>query len=252
MPGCPAKPSVGGTTQLAGTVRVPAGTTFVGNGTRYTLGGGSQAEGQPPLWILENGATIRDVVIGTGASDGIHCVGSCTIQNVWWEDIGEDAATGLGPAGSVMTVNCGGAFQGDDKTFQHNGRGEVRISNFKANDAGKLYRSCGDCTGNGGPRRVRVENVRTNNVPTIAGINENFGDTFYGRNITVNGGSTKIKVCQTYRGVVKGQGSTSATGVRWSPNANCDVLPSHITLVNSTQLNVTEWSGGATWNVMTE
>ena len=68
----------------------------------------------------------------------------------------------------------------------------------------------------------------------------------------MNGGSTKIKVCQTYTGVVKGSGSTSATGVRWSPNAACDVTPSEITLVNTTQLNVTEWSGAADWKVMSE
>jgi len=251
MPGCPAKPAVSGTTQLTGTVTVAAGTTFNGNGTRYTLGGGDQAEGQPPLWNLEDGATIQNVVIGTGASDGIHCLGSCLIQNVWWEDIGEDAATGLGPAGTTMRVNCGGAFQGADKTFQHNGRGQVQITNYKGGQAGKLYRSCGDCTGNGGPRVVSISNVRTDDIPTIVGINTNFGDVATIRNITVNGGSTKIKVCQVYIGVVKGSGSTSAIGVEFE-TSHCNVSPSDVTLVNSTQLNTTGYTGSAQPNHITE
>jgi len=263
MPGCPAKPNVSGTTTLSGTITVPASTTFVGNGTRYTLGGGSQAEGQPPLWNLEDGATIRDVVIGTGASDGVHCLGSCLIDNVWWEDVGEDAATALGVAGTTFHVNCGATFLGVDKIFQHNGRGQVIITNFKGNTAGKLYRSCGDCTGNGGPRVSSIDNVRLNNVPTVVGINENFGDRTTIRRLTVSNTdpsnndntSTKVKVCQTYIGVVKGSGSTSATGVKWiTETSQCDVQPSDVTVVlnGGTQLNTSEYTGTAQPNIMTE
>jgi pectate lyase len=251
MPGCPAKPTVTSTVQLSATQVVAAGQIFDGAGRRFNLSGGSQSEGQPPVFLLENGATLRNVVIGNLAADGVHCNGSCLIENVWWEDIGEDAATAKGPAGTTMRINCGAAFAGDDKTFQHNGRGAVHITNFKAFTAGKLYRSCGDCTGNGGPRYVTIENVRTNDVPTIAGINKNFGDVARIRNITVNGGSTKIKVCQVYQGVVKGEGSTSALGVEFG-TANCDVLPSDVTLVNSTQLNTTGYTGTSQPKVMTE
>ena len=80
------------------------------------------------------------------------------------------------PAGTVMNITCGGAYHGSDKTFQFNGRGEMRISNFYAANAGKLVRSCGDCTNNGGPRRIDVNNVITRDVSTIVGINSNFGD----------------------------------------------------------------------------
>ena len=120
--------------------------------------------------------SVKNVIIGPLAADGIHCLGNCTLDHVWWEDIGEDAATALGPAGTVMNITCGAAYNGSDKTFQFNGRGEMRISNFYVGKAGKLVRSCGDCTNNGGPRRIFVNNVITRDVSTIVGINTNFGD----------------------------------------------------------------------------
>ena len=101
--------------QLSATVELGVGEVFDGNNRRYNLSGGSQSEGQPPLFRLQHDAVIRNVVIGNLASDGIHCEGSCTIENVWWEDIGEDAATARGPAGTVMRINCGGAFQCEDE-----------------------------------------------------------------------------------------------------------------------------------------
>lgn len=226
-------------------MEVAAGQTFDGEGKRYNLGGGSQAEGQPPLFRLQDGAQLVNLAIGDQASDGVHCEGSCLIENVWWEDIGEDAATARGPAGTVMEVRCGGAFKGDDKTFQHNGRGEVRIFNFVAEDAGKLYRSCGDCTGNGGPRMVTIDNVKVKNVSTVVGINVNFGDIASIRNLTVEyNGTHKVKICQVYQGVVKGEGSTQALGVEFE-SANCDVSPADITLIGDTRMNVDGYSGAA-------
>lgn len=246
MASCPARTNPLEEVQLENTVVVAAGEVFDGQNKRYNLSGGSQAEGQPPLFLLEDGAEIRNVVIGELASDGIHCTGSCTIDNVWWEDVGEDAATAKGPAGSVMAVNCGGAFQGDDKIFQHNGRGEVRISNFIADTAGKLYRACGDCTGNGGPRLVNISNVKVRDVKTVVGINSNFGDIATIRNLTIEqSGTHKVKVCQVYQGVVKGEGSTSALGVEFETQT-CDVSPADITLIGSTMINLDGYSGSAT------
>lgn len=96
--------------------------------------------------------------------DGVHCSGSCTIENVWWEDVGEDAATFKGSDKAVYTVKKGGAKKASDKViphsslimyyfvgnnivkvFQHNGGGTLDISDFEVSDFGKLYRSCGNC-----------------------------------------------------------------------------------------------------------
>ena len=228
---------------------IRAGQTFDGEGKRYNMSGGSQAEGQPSLFALEDGATIRNVVIGNLSADGIHCYGDCLIENVWWEDIGEDAATAKGPAGTTMHVNCGGAFKGEDKTFQHNGRGDVKITNFIATDAGKLYRSCGDCTNNGGPRTVIIENVKVKDVETVVGINPNFGDQAYIKDLVVEyNGSHKVKICQVYIGHPKGQAgppANYASGSVQFETQSCNVSLSDITLIGDTRLNLTDYTGTA-------
>jgi hypothetical protein len=241
-PGC-AMPTNTQTVQLSATHVVPAGTVFDGGNKVYNLSGGSQSEGQPAVFDVQEGGTIRNVIIGTLAADGIHCLGNCTLDHVWWQDIGEDAATALGPAGTVMNITCGAAYNGSDKTFQFNGRGEMRISRFYAANSGKLVRSCGDCTGNGGPRRITVTDVITRDVPTIVGINSNFGDVATIRNLTLNNSSTtKTKICQVYKGVVKGNGSTSALGVEFN-TPNCNVSQGDVTLMPPSQMNTSACAG---------
>lgn len=241
-PGC-AMPTYTETVQLTATHVVPAGTVFDGGNKRYNLSGGSQSEGQPAVFDVQEGGTLRNVIIGPLAADGIHCLGNCTLERVWWEDIGEDAATALGPAGTVMNITCGAAYKGSDKTFQFNGRGEMRISNFFVANSGKLVRSCGDCTGNGGPRRIFVNNVITRDVSTIVGINTNFGDVATIRNLTLNNsGTSKTKICQAYKGVVKGQGSTSALGVEFN-TPNCQVSQGDVTLLPPSQMNTSACAG---------
>ncbi|WP_033368065.1 pectate lyase, partial [Dactylosporangium aurantiacum] len=105
--------------------------TLDGGMKRYCcIGDGGQGESQDPVFELANGATIKNVIIGAPAGDGIHCLGTCTIQNVWWEDVGEDAATFLGTSGGTSYVIGGGARSASDKVFQHNGNGTVNISGF--------------------------------------------------------------------------------------------------------------------------
>jgi hypothetical protein len=241
-PGC-AKPTPTETVQLTATRVVGPGEVFDGGNRRYNLSGGGQGEGQPAVFDVLEGGTLRNVIIGPLAADGIHCLGNCTLDHVWWEDIGEDAATALGPAGTVMNITCGAAYNGSDKTFQFNGRGEMRISNFYVGKSGKLVRSCGDCTNNGGPRRIFVNNVITRDVSTIVGINTNFGDVATIRNLTLNNsGTSKTKICQVYKGVVKGQGSTSALGVEFN-TPNCQVGQGDVTLLPPSQMNTSACAG---------
>lgn len=246
-PGCE-KPEPTETVQLAATRVVAAGEVFDGLNKRYNLSGGGQGEGQPPLFDVQEGGVVRNVIIGSAAADGIHCKGNCTIDHVWWEDIGEDAATAMGPAGTIMNVTCGAAFNGSDKTFQFNGRGELHISKFYVQSAGKLARTCGDCTNNGGPRKLVINDVITRDVSTIVGINTNFGDTATIRNLTLNNsGTSKTKICQVYKGVVKGSGSSSALGVEFD-TANCDVRPADVTLLGNSQMNTSACAGSCPIN----
>jgi hypothetical protein len=166
---------------------------FVSDG----LGDGGQGEGQDPLFELSNGATLENVIIGAPAADGIHCDGTCTLKNVWWEDVGEDAATLKGSSSSqVMTIDCGGAKLADDKVFQHNGPGTMKISNFFVETFGKLYRSCGNCSKQYA-RHVELSNISATGGKDLAGVNENYDDTAKFSSILVASG---ITICQRYTG----------------------------------------------------
>jgi pectate lyase len=41
------------------------------------------------VFILENGASISNVIIGVRQLEGIHCRGACTLTNVWFRDVCE-------------------------------------------------------------------------------------------------------------------------------------------------------------------
>lgn len=41
------------------------------------------------VFILENGASLSNVIIGANALEGVHCKGACTITNVWFRDVCE-------------------------------------------------------------------------------------------------------------------------------------------------------------------
>ncbi|KAL1634147.1 hypothetical protein SLS56_002450 [Neofusicoccum ribis] len=155
------------------------------------------------VFVLANGATLQNVIIGADAFEGIHCEGACTLKNVWFRDVCEDAIT-LKGSGAVL-IEGGGAQNAVDKVIQHNGRGTTTIRNFQVSNVGKLFRSCGDCSNNGGPRNVVVDRVRAFGMKSdLVGINSNFGDT---ATVTNSCGSSKL-VCQEFKGVQKGQGES--------------------------------------------
>jgi pectate lyase len=197
-------PTPNGSQAVTATISV-SGTKDYGMKRLYgsgDLGTGGQSEDQDPILELAPGAVLKNVIIGAPAADGIHCLGSCTLQNVWWEDVGEDAATFLGSSSSnVYTVSGGGAKEASDKVFQFNGAGTLNVSNFAVQNFGKLVRSCGNC---------KTQYKRTINLNTIeatykgsalVGINTNYGDSATLKKITIVGDSgKKIVPCQKYIG----------------------------------------------------
>lgn len=196
--------------------------------------GGSET--QQPVYTLRN-ATIRNVRINKNAADGIHCTeGHCRIENTVWEDVCEDAAT-LKDKGISLTISGGSATNADDKVFQHNsvipGGSTIFIENFQTfGRVGKLYRSCGDCTGNGGPRYVKINNVQMNGSSgMVAGVNRNYGDKATIRNMRIYKWSPPdngTEICMEYNGVQKGSGSASEIGLFFN-TTTCDVSESDIT-----------------------
>jgi hypothetical protein len=161
---------------------VKAGETFDGGGKYYrptkALGDGSQGEHQQPVFILEPGATLKNVQYS--GADGIHLIGDANLDHIVNRDIGEDAITidgeknrihdaklsGMslddipkGPAKVVITNSS--FYNGSDKVVQDNGDADVLMKNVYVNGAGKVFRT------NGGQpitSRLRVEDSTFENV----------------------------------------------------------------------------------------
>ena len=210
------------------TTTVPAGTTFDGGGKSFgtTCDGGS--ESRQPVFLLKDGATLKNAVITKNGADGVHCEGNCTINNAVWQDVCDDAATMKGGSGKTMNITGGSAAAADDKVFQHNGIGStMNISNFTTTGTGtigKPWRSCGDCTGNDGPRKLNISHTKLEKVSaSVVGVNSNYKDVATIKTLKIKGCTAgKPKACVTYKGVVKGSGSSTQIGEEWS-TASCKV-----------------------------
>ncbi|TYZ68707.1 hypothetical protein PybrP1_011864 [[Pythium] brassicae (nom. inval.)] len=197
---------------------VKAGTTFDGGMKTYQLSnvkceGQKESSKNTMVFLVEPGATLKNVIIGKNQMEGVHCdKHDCTIENVWWEDVCEDALSIKGgSASSVSKVIGGGARYAEDKVVQHNGPGAVSIDGFYAQDFGKLYRSCGTC-GNI-KRKVTVSNVyAVNPTSGIVTVNKNFGDEAKLSNINIKSTKKKVAVCAWSEGVAKGGGEPKKLG----------------------------------------
>jgi hypothetical protein len=224
----PGWPTPTGQVNVNGTISVPASGLDGGLRRYCCIGDGSQEESQDPMFDLASGATLANVIIGAPAGDGVHCNGPCTLRNVWWEDVGEDAATFRGSGDPQFLVDGGGARQASDKIFQHNGPGTVTIQNFQANNFGTFYRSCGNCSTQQ-QRDVVIRNVTlTRPGSRVAGININFGDTARFSGITViNDPSRSMVICQKYIGNNTGAEPTQAGS--GADGTNCFYSASDIT-----------------------
>ncbi|BCJ58382.1 hypothetical protein Jiend_18040 [Micromonospora endophytica] len=220
-------PNPTGQVNVNGTI--PVSGTLDGGMRRYCcIGDGSQEESQDPMFRLESGATLQNVIIGAPAGDGVHCAGPCTLRNVWWEDVGEDAATFRGSGSPNFLVDGGGARSASDKVFQHNGPGTLTIQNFQATNFGTFYRSCGNCSTQH-RRNVVIRNVTlTRPGNTVAGINVNYGDTARFSGITiVNDSSRSMVICRKYNGNSSGNEPTQiGTG---ADGTNCIYSSSDLT-----------------------
>lgn len=134
-------------TIVRATILVTSG-TFDGGCRRFTagpeLGDGGQSEDQDPVFRVENGATLRNVVIGRNGADGIHVYNGGTIDNVHWLDVGEDALT-IKSSGTVNLRNIEG-YDADDKFFQINAASTLNVTNCIIHRAGKVLRQNGGTT----------------------------------------------------------------------------------------------------------
>ncbi|CEI66276.1 putative pectate lyase E [Fusarium venenatum] len=189
-----------------------------GRGVKCT----GQAEGgdADAVFILKNGATLKNAIIGADQIEGVHCEGSCTIENVWWKKVCEDALSIKGDGNAL--VKGGGATGAADKVIQHNGLGTVTIDGFTVVDFGKLYRSCGNCK-KMGTRNVVIKNVKAYNGKVLTGINSNKGDI---STITGTCASSVKEICVEYQGTTPGNepkkiGSGPSKACKYSSVKSC-------------------------------
>lgn len=38
-------------------------------------------------WVRKSSRTLKNVTVGKNQYEGVHSIGPCVIQNVWWEDV---------------------------------------------------------------------------------------------------------------------------------------------------------------------
>ena len=142
---------------------VKKGEVFDGKGQTFTagnkLGDGGQSENQRPLFILEDGASLKNVVIGDNGADGVHVHGDAKVDNVHWTNVGEDALTVKpnkeGKKANVEITNSS-AQGANDKIFQLNADANITIDNFKAKDFGSFLRTNG---GQQGDWNINLKNI---------------------------------------------------------------------------------------------
>jgi hypothetical protein len=179
-------------------------------GRGVECGGQSEGGDSDAVFQIEEGGSLKNVIIGADQSEGVHCLGACTIENVWWEAVCEDALTIKQDSG-VSYVIGGGAQGADDKVIQHNGGGTVSVSGFYVSDFGKLYRSCGNCDSMF-ERHVIIDSVVADGgSATFVGINSNYGDTATITNSCITNTKT---ICEEFEGNDTGDEPTEiSTGI---------------------------------------
>ncbi|KAI9930801.1 hypothetical protein MW887_011559 [Aspergillus wentii] len=221
-------PASSGSSTLSAVKTIAAGETFDGGMVMYDRGvsceGQSEGDDSDAVFEIEDGGSLSNVIIGPNQMEGVHCFGGCTLTNVWWSAVCEDAFTIKEQNdGDTTTITGGGAFDADDKVLQHNGGGTLEVSGFYVEKFGKLYRSCGNCD-DMPTRHVVMENIYAVDGSEIAGINANYDDTATLSGITVSGVDD---VCVTYEGNADGdEPSESGSG---PDGTNCKYSQSDIT-----------------------
>ncbi|MES1164414.1 MAG: pectate lyase [Verrucomicrobiota bacterium] len=205
--------SISGTKTVSG---VYDGKMALHDGDQNDCTNGDQSSTHAIIEIADGG-TVKNVVFGAHVGDGIHCLGTCTIDNVWFQYICDDAITMLGGSGKTATITNSGFKGARDKTIQHNGDGStVVIDHVYVETAGKLYRSCGQGCSSSESRTVKISNLVAVGASEIAGVSTNDHATL--SNICAY---RTPSLCRTYKPGSETETTTGANGTNEGPDANC-------------------------------
>jgi hypothetical protein len=205
--------TISGTKSVSGTYD---GKMALHNGNLNDCTTGDQSSTQAIIEIADGGS-VKNIIFGTHVGDGIHCLGSCTIDNVWFPYICDDAITMLGGSGKTATITNSGFKNARDKTIQHNGDGStVALNNIYVETAGKLYRSCGQGCSSSAKRNATISNVTAIGASQIAGVSTN-------DKVTLSNICTyrTPSICRTYKPGTETETTIGANGTDEGPDANC-------------------------------
>lgn len=171
------------TVTIKSTINVAAGATYDGKGNTIKadgMGDGSQKEGQKPFFKLNAGSTVKNVILAAPGVDGIHYYGNGTIDNVTWQDVGEDAAT-IKKAGTCTMKNSKGS-SAYDKFGQANAASTWTMQNVTETTSGKIIRQNG---GTGYTCTFYYNTVKSDKCKEAIGRTDASGTRFYYRSLTV-------------------------------------------------------------------
>jgi pectate lyase len=211
-------PSANGSKNLGSGIKVGGSEVYDGGmavheGSLEDCSAGDQ-DSVDPLIEVANGGTVKNVIMGKKVGDGIHCLGSCTIENVWFPNVCDDAISAMG-SGTVSIKNSG-FKNARDKTIQHNGTATVNIDTVYVETAGKLYRSCGEGCSGSAKRSATLSNIVAIGVDQVAGVSEN--DTVTMKNICVH---RTFSICSMYEPGTSTESTKGVSGSNEGPSTNC-------------------------------
>jgi hypothetical protein len=203
---------------ISGTMNVTNydGKMALHEGTLNDCSTGDQSSTKPILDVADGGS-VKNAIFSVHVGDGIHCEGSCTIDNVWFNYVCDDAITMLGGSGKTATISNSGFKGARDKTIQHNGDGStVVLNNIYVETAGKLYRSCGQGCSSSAKRTVMASNIVAIGADQVVGVSTNDKATL--SNICTYRVST---ICHTYQPGTDTDATTGANGTGEGPSSAC-------------------------------
>ena len=135
------------TVYFTSTYVIPAGVTYNGNGNTIVaqgMGDGSQNESQKPFFRLNAESWLKNVKLAAPGVDGCHFYGNGTMNEVTWQDVGEDQFTEKS-AGNCW-VSGGSAVSASDKFGQCNAAGWVTLYYHTQDNGLKNIRQNGGTT----------------------------------------------------------------------------------------------------------
>uniref|UniRef100_A0A915MEK9 Probable pectate lyase F n=1 Tax=Meloidogyne javanica TaxID=6303 RepID=A0A915MEK9_MELJA len=171
-------------------------------------GGWGSGEYMKPVIEIADGVKISRCIVEGG--DGFHCLGTCTIEDCWNDDVKDDSISLFGTKpNSLYKIIGGGARHGKGKTIQFDGAGKLNVTNFYIDGAGQGIRPCGNCAQQYRNREVHVDGLTIRNLEAgqyVVGVNKNYNERAYLKNIHILGSTAnQVFPCKVFQGNNQGK-----------------------------------------------